>query len=72
LVLGGPATTTSRAIAATTRSTADGDTIEGAAGNDRINVVAGGFDRVSCGDGQDVVFADVSDQVNGNCEDVRL
>jgi hypothetical protein len=34
-------------------------------------VVGGGFDRVSCGDGQDVVFADVGDEVNANCEDVR-
>ena len=42
----------------------DDDTIEGGAGNDRINAIGGGFDRVSCGDGQDVVFADVTDEVN--------
>jgi Ca2+-binding RTX toxin-like protein len=49
----------------------DDDVIEGAAGNDRINAVGGGLDRVSCGDGADVVFADVGDEVNANCEDVR-
>ena len=49
----------------------DDDTIEGGPGNDRINAIGGGFDRVSCGDGQDVVFADVTDEVNANCEDVR-
>jgi Ca2+-binding RTX toxin-like protein len=49
----------------------DDDVIEGGPGNDHINAVGGGADRVSCGDGADVVFADVGDQVNANCEDVR-
>ncbi|MEA2256064.1 MAG: hypothetical protein QOG35_2109, partial [Solirubrobacteraceae bacterium] len=35
------------------------------------NAIAGGFDRVSCGDGFDVVFADVTDEVKADCEDVR-
>ena len=45
--------------------------IAGGPGNDRIQAVGGGIDRVDCGDGVDVVFADVDDAVNPNCEDVR-
>ena len=41
----------------------DGDIIDGDEGDDRIQVVGGGFDRVSCGDGNDIVFADATDEV---------
>ena len=37
----------------------DDDVIAGEEGDDRIHAVGGGFDRISCGDGFDVVFADV-------------
>jgi Ca2+-binding RTX toxin-like protein len=49
----------------------DGDTIDGGTGNDRINVVHGGIDVVTCGRGQDVVFADPRDVVAADCESIR-
>jgi Ca2+-binding RTX toxin-like protein len=49
----------------------DPDVIEGGAGDDRINVVAGSIDAVSCGPGKDTVFASAGDVVNLDCEDVR-
>ena len=49
----------------------DPDVVAGGPGNDRIQAVGGGIDRIDCGDGVDVVFADVDDVVNPNCEDVR-
>jgi Ca2+-binding RTX toxin-like protein len=49
----------------------DADTIDGGPGNDRINVVHGGIDRVTCGPGDDVVFADPGDVVAKDCESVR-
>jgi hypothetical protein len=45
--------------------------IAGDEGDDRIQVVGGGFDRVSCGDGKDTVFADATDALAPDCEDVR-
>ena len=50
----------------------DDDTVFGDAGDDRINVVGGGRDTVDCGDGTDVVFADASDVIAPDCEDVRM
>ena len=47
------------------------DTIAGDEGDDRINVVDGLADKVSCGDGNDVVFADPADIVASDCESVR-
>jgi Ca2+-binding RTX toxin-like protein len=47
------------------------DVIDGGPGNDRINVVHGDRDRVVCGPGGDVVFADPRDVVAGDCESVR-
>jgi Ca2+-binding RTX toxin-like protein len=47
------------------------DTITGGAGDDRINVVRGGVDRVACGPGRDIVFADPGDHVASDCEVVR-
>jgi Ca2+-binding RTX toxin-like protein len=49
----------------------DADTIDGGPGDDRINVVHGGIDRVTCGAGDDVVFADPGDVVAKDCESVR-
>src|SRR3954451_2502353 len=49
----------------------DPDVMDGGNGNDRIQAVGGGVDRITCGTGTDVVFADVDDAVNGDCEDVR-
>jgi len=48
-----------------------GDTIQGGDGNDRISEVDGAVDRVDCGPGNDVVFADADDHVAASCEDVR-
>jgi Ca2+-binding RTX toxin-like protein len=49
----------------------DGDTIDGGTGDDRINVVHGGTDTVTCGRGNDVVFADPRDVVAADCESIR-
>jgi hypothetical protein len=49
----------------------DPDVIAGGPGDDRIQALDGSVDGVACGDGTDVVFADVDDVVNPNCEDVR-
>ncbi len=49
----------------------DPDEIDGGSGNDRINVVHGGNDVVTCGRGNDVVFADARDSVAADCESVR-
>ena len=35
-----------------------------------MQVVAGGFDRVACGPGNDLVYADVTDEVAADCETV--
>ncbi len=47
------------------------DQIDGGPGNDRINVVHGEVDRVVCGSGNDVVFADPRDIIGRDCESVR-
>ena len=39
----------------------DDDTIAGDEGNDRISIAQRGTDRVSCGEGADIVFAIVTD-----------
>ena len=39
------------------------DDVTGDEGDDRINVVDGWVDRVDCGDGNDIVFADLVDVV---------
>jgi hypothetical protein len=44
------------------------DTIKARGGNDFIQVAFGGKDRVDCGAGKDVVSADQSDVVAGNCD----
>jgi Ca2+-binding RTX toxin-like protein len=49
----------------------DADVLAGGEGDDRIQAVGGGFDRIDCGPGQDTVFADVDDAVNASCEQVR-
>ncbi|HEV7807476.1 MAG TPA: hypothetical protein VGO80_16775, partial [Solirubrobacteraceae bacterium] len=49
----------------------DEDTVSGDEGDDRISVVDGSVDRVDCGDGTDIVFADVVDVVAANCESIR-
>jgi Tol biopolymer transport system component len=46
------------------------DRIEAGAGADRIGVSDGAPDRVSCGPGRDVVWADSLDSVARNCESV--
>ncbi len=47
------------------------DRIDGGPGNDRINVVDHRVDRVVCGPGRDVVFADPVDRISKDCESVR-
>lgn len=47
------------------------DRIDGGPGNDRINVVDKFADRVRCGPGKDVVFADPRDKIAKDCESVR-
>ena len=47
------------------------DTIQGGDGNDRISEVDGAVDRIDCGPGVDVVFADGEDAIAASCEDVR-
>src|SRR5439155_20833616 len=44
------------------------DSVSAAAGNDRIDVAAGGRDRVKCGKGFDLVAADSLDRVGLDCE----
>jgi len=44
------------------------DRIAARGGADRIDVAGGGRDRVSCGPGVDLVAADASDRVAGDCE----
>ncbi len=54
--------------------TAGFDRIRSGRGNDRINLRAGGEDRVSCGSGKDVVLAkrgDRDDRISRSCEKVR-
>ena len=41
-------------------------------GNDYIDVRGGGADTVTCGAGVDVVLADASDTVSGDCESVSV
>ena len=48
------------------------DRIGARAGNDRIDVAGGGRDRVSCGLGADLVAADSTDRLSGDCETVSL
>ena len=45
--------------------------IDGGPGDDRIQAVSGGVDRIACGDGLDVVFVDTEDIVAADCEDIR-
>jgi len=44
------------------------DRISARGGNDRIDVAGGGRDRVSCGLGADLVSADSTDRLTGDCE----
>ena len=48
------------------------DRISARAGNDRIDVAGGRADRVSCGPGADLVAADSTDRLSGDCELVSL
>jgi len=47
------------------------DVVDGGPGNDRINMVDKTTDRVVCGRGRDIVFADPRDKVGKDCESVR-
>ncbi len=47
------------------------DRVRGGSGDDRINVVRGEYDIVVCGSGKDVVFADITDRVARDCEQIR-
>ena len=44
------------------------DRISARGGDDRIDVAGGGRDRVSCGPGADLVAADSTDRLSGDCE----
>ncbi len=46
------------------------DTVDGGTGRDAIDVRDGGADTVTCGPGNDVVLADMSDTVSADCETV--
>jgi Ca2+-binding RTX toxin-like protein len=56
----------------------NGDALDGGAGNDSFRTRDGEVDRVTCGEGNDVAFLDVVDQItdataenpNGSCERV--
>ena len=50
----------------------DDDVIAGEDGDDRIQVVGLGVDRVDCGEGNDTVYAGPEDIVAANCESVRI
>jgi len=71
-----PALTGSCAIAGTPKADViegtprEGDAIEGGAGNDRIHANDGHTDRVNCGPGRDIVWADRTDRLTG-CEIVH-
>ena len=56
------------ALAASINGTARNDRVRGTARADLIDVVGGGRDTVSCGKGMDVVTADKTDSVAGDCE----
>lgn len=47
------------------------DTISGGGGRDLVQARDGARDRIACGPGRDVVYADTSDVVAADCEDVR-
>ena len=47
------------------------DRIDGGEGDDRINTLDDTQDKVRCGPGNDVVFADPEDRVEDDCEDIR-
>ena len=74
-LVGGPALTRTCVVAGTARadvidgSPREGDVILGLGGNDRIHANDGHADRVDCGAGRDVVWADRTDRVRG-CERV--
>jgi hypothetical protein len=59
---------------ATDRFSTGGATYDGGAGNDTINVFGDGTtfgnDTVNCGDGDDTVYADLTDTVAADCENV--
>jgi hypothetical protein len=55
----------------TISGTQGSDTVQGGEGDDRISEVDGAVDRIDCGPGADVVFADADDVVAASCEDVR-
>ena len=50
----------------------DDDSLDGGPGDDRLNTVGGGFDVVTCGPGFDRVYADATDQVAPDCEDIHI
>jgi hypothetical protein len=56
--------------AATIVGTSKADRIRGTSATDFIDVVGGGRDTVTCGRGHDVVTADTSDRLAGDCETV--
>ena len=47
------------------------DVLLGGGGRDRIDSRDRAADQVSCGNGQDVVYADAKDAVAGDCESVQ-
>lgn len=47
------------------------DYVDGGRGNDRINMIDKTADRIRCGPGRDIVFADPIDRVHKDCESVR-
>ena len=67
--LGGPDLVLARADVSGPDDTA-GDTVDGGAGDDTIHVRDGEQDVVTCGDGNDKVFADFKDVVDTSCETV--
>jgi hypothetical protein len=52
------------------RGTSRSDRVRGSRLNDVIRVNSGGRDRVTCGTGRDVVYADRRDRVARDCEHV--
>ena len=64
LALLAPAAAAAAVIEGTTRA----DRLRGTAKADRIDVVFGATDTVSCGKGLDVVTADLADRIANDCE----
>jgi Ca2+-binding RTX toxin-like protein len=75
-VAGGDGSDLISAYPSTDRFATGGATYDGGAGNDTINVFGDGTsfgnDTVTCGDGNDTVYADPTDTVAADCEHVIL